>query len=80
MIRIYAELDIHGLGIKKVPLGTVEIYNDGTGGTSLGNYGARVLSKNGRPLKRRGAVLNYPRLTKPIWCLVYRALGSLGYK
>lgn len=61
------------------------IYNDGTGTSEKGNYGARTwrgrtqedLDK--RKVQRVGAVHGYPRLKLHVWNLVTEALGSMGY-
>ena len=80
MLKVTVELDVHGLGIKTIPLGVIEIWNDGLGTRERGNYGARAISKNGKPLmKRSGRVENHPRLSKPVWNLVYKILSSMGY-
>jgi len=33
-----------------------------------------------RRVAREGAVANYPRLSKHVWCLVARSLKNMGYE
>ncbi len=74
MIIVTIELQSAITG-KRSKLGEMNIVNDGTGTTKLGNYSARVMRKGSwnKP-QRCGWVKNYPRASYSVWRLVMRAL------
>lgn len=81
MLRVTVELWPHGRADKKKTLAVMDIYNDGTGTDTRGNYKYRVYRRPviGRPLSkpsREGAVTNYPRKAYPVWELVRRVLNG----
>lgn len=71
---------------KRKNLGTLMIANDGTGTNSRGNYYAHAFRagtelkelRNKKPI-RKSKILNYPRLTAPVWSLIAEALKGMGY-
>jgi len=78
MIRVTIELLPHGSELHKRHLGTMEISNDGSGGTgTTGSYNVR-LSKRGLPavLWRRARVEGFPRKLLGAYDLVYRAFAA----
>lgn len=79
MITIPIYLDPHGNPDRRQELGTIQIYNDATGTSSLGNYGVRILGKHGRVI-RTAEVKGYARLARPVFDLVLQALRAAGYK
>jgi hypothetical protein len=57
----------------------VEIFNDGTGTHTRGNYGVRLYSRGDKPrLIREARVENWPREARPAWRLVQAAMEALG--
>lgn len=82
MLRVTIELIPGGYmdHPRRAVIGVMDIYNDGTGTQSTGNYGGRVFAKGSkRVIRDQGKVTNYPRLRKPVWCLVVQMLKSMGY-
>lgn len=80
MLRVTVELLPLGVESKRRTLGTVTIANDGSGSATSGNYDVKVLSSNGRML-RRGRVLRFPRKRLGATQLLLRALkAALGDK
>lgn len=82
MLRVTVELWPHGHEYGKQTLGVVDIWNDGTSKhPARGNYGARAYAKGSKRVTRveSQAITDYPRQALPVWCLVRRALGKLGY-
>lgn len=71
---------------KETTLARMEVYNDGTGTATRGNYvvttmrGRDAEELSERKIQRRGKVLNYPRKSLHVWNLVARALEVAGYK
>jgi len=71
-----------------INLGTAIIANVG-GSETLGNYKAQAYRKGTeietlyqrRDIKpiRNGSVENHKRLSEPVWNLVWKALGAMGY-
>lgn len=79
MIRVSIELVPHGVEERKRRIGTVEIWNDGTGTNARGNYGARTIKLDGHT-GRTATIKNWARLSRPVHELVKRALTELKYK
>lgn len=78
MIKITVELWPKGSEHHKRHLGTAEIWNDGKGTATRGNYRVR-LSKRGMPNAtwKTGVVEGFPRKRLLAWDLLYRALHNL---
>lgn len=76
MIRVTIELIPRGIVAHKSTLHVGEIWNDGSGTITTGNYGYRLLKK-GR-LKdqdyRRGRIEGFPRTRLGAWSLLHRCL------
>jgi hypothetical protein len=60
-------------------IGRLDIHNEDTTATSArGNYVARLMRRGTTDrVQRIAEVLDYPRESLPVWCLVHRALGQL---
>jgi hypothetical protein len=56
----------------------VEIANDGTGGSSRGNYNVRLFARNNGRLIRSARVENWPRNSLPAWRLLAAAMEALS--
>lgn len=55
----------------------VEIINDGTGGTRVGNYDVYLYARNNGRLVRSARVENYDRNGLPAWRLLAAAMKAL---
>ena len=80
MLRVTIEVIPKGDESKRRHLGTVEIANDGTGNSHIGNYAVR-LAKCGRPNQSwiRGAVTGFDRVRKgPYDLLLQCLLATVG--
>lgn len=73
MIRVTIELFPHGDETRKRTLGSADIWNDGSGDISTGNYGYRIRGKDGRVF-RVGTVTGFRRLSASAWQLLALAL------
>jgi hypothetical protein len=73
MIEIIMNLKPFSDPTKKVHLGTVHVFNLGTGTKTSGNYGYRLFDKAGRPYKE-GTVEKFPRVRLIMFDLLYRVL------
>lgn len=89
MLRVTVEL-LPGGWEEPELLGTLLIANDGTGDRSTGNYIVKTFSKRAKEKvgfrlwhsdthTRVATVLKHPRLRKPVWNLVAKALKELDY-
>ena len=85
---IVVKVELHSAVTRRVTkLAEMVIFNKGDHPKrTRGNYGC-LTKRKGSPLhplesgvNRTGGVDNYPRLSKSVWCLVARALASMGYK
>jgi len=78
MIRLTVELISATDGHREI-LGTADIFNDGTGTKTRGNYGFRIWGKK-RPglILREGRIENHSRMSG-VWHLVARVLGGALY-
>lgn len=82
---IVVKVELHSAITGRVKLlGQMIIANDGTGSDKRGNYWARTFRVNHDwryggydKFLQEGKVTDYPRLNKPIWSLVKRALNAM---
>lgn len=59
-------------------IGRLDIHNEDTGTRARGNYVARLMRRGTTDrVQRIAEVLDYPRESLPVWCLVHRALAAL---
>ena len=79
MIRITAELYPKGKAEGRRVLGVIVIANDGTGGSHSGNYDVWACLRTMRS-RRQGRVTNFPRASRHVWRLVFKALKDLYEK
>lgn len=80
MIRITIELCSARTG-KVTELGRIHLTNQGTGTRTHGNYHVEVFGKPPRQTPIRQAhVHNHPRLARPVFDLLLKALLATGYK
>ena len=78
MLRITIELVPWGIEDKKRTIGIAEIYNDGTGTSTTGNYGVRVFKRGSNGvIWKTGKVWGFPRKKLLAWDLLYRALHNI---
>lgn len=82
MLRITIELWPRGWADNKRTIATMDVWNDGTGTEDRGNYSYRIYrgGYTGRPnprLGKQGKLLNYPRLSYPVWELIRRILNGV---
>lgn len=82
MLRVIIELWPHGSFEHKRTLAVMDIFNDGSGTETRGNYGYRVYRKgtadgfvSRMPVSHSGRVTNYPRKSYPVWILLKRVLA-----
>jgi hypothetical protein len=73
--KITVELVPHGREEASEILKTLEIFNDGTGTKTNGNYGYRYLDINRVP-RDTGEIKNHPRLDVSVWNLVWKVLNE----
>lgn len=76
MVRITIETLPHGNENSKALIGTVEVSNDKSGGTNVGNYQVRALKADGTAF-HFGEVRGFPRSRLGAWELALWALRSL---
>jgi len=82
MLRITIELIPGGIEThpRREKLYIAEIYNDCSGDTGHGNYGANFFAKHShRVVHKTAKVTNFPRLRKNAWHLLALALKNAGY-
>ena len=72
MIRITVELVSARTG-ETTRIASATIANEGTGTRTRGNYNADFLLKR-RRVWRTSRIVDYPRQSKNVWYLIYRAL------
>jgi hypothetical protein len=72
MIRVTVELVSARTG-ETTRLGDALIFNEGSGTPTRGTYGAVFRLKRLRPW-RTSRVMDFPRQSKNVWYLIYRAL------
>lgn len=84
---LVVKVEIHSYRTGKINLlGLITIGNIG-GSEHRGDYDCKAYRKNAAyPIRtdstkniREGSVENHPRLSKPVWNLVFKALKSMGY-
>lgn len=78
MINIPIDLWPLGDDMKSRSLGRLTIANDGTGSRERGNYNVTIFGADGRSI-RTGKVLDWPRLSRPVFELVIAALQAANY-
>jgi hypothetical protein len=76
MLRFTVELVPHGDESRKERLGSIEVFNDGSGSPFVASYGFRRFSSDGRKLKE-GAVGEFKRSSFGPWQLFQGVLGVL---
>lgn len=76
MLRYTVELVPHGDESRKEVLGTIEVFNDGTGSPFLGSYGFRRFSSDGKKLKE-GHIGEFFRTQYNSWHLFQGVLSAL---
>lgn len=79
MIRVTIELLPHGDATRKRVLGRLEVANDGTGTTEVGNYRGTLHAEYTGPAGRSGRVLNFRRRRQSAWSLVGAFLKLFGH-
>lgn len=78
MIRVSIHLISQaGLTTRSVELGVLDIYNDGTGTSKKGNYGARLYRKGTRRVHKMAQVHDWPRERLVIWRLLQQVLNNM---
>lgn len=75
MLRVTVELVPWGIEEEKRTLKVLEIYNDGTGSKTKGNYGYRFKRTNGS-VYRHGRIVGHNRLSESVWNLVNKVLNN----
>ena len=73
MVRVTVEIVPFGRESAKRVLGTLNIVNDGTGSSILGNYFYTFFSSAGKQLGK-GEVFGFPRERSRVWELLYSVL------
>lgn len=78
MLRVTIDLIPRGDESRKKTLATADIWNDGTGSVTTGNYGATLFvhqTADGKPKKWRTAFVNgFPRISRGPWDLLQLVL------
>jgi len=81
MIRVSFDLIPHGLESHKKSLGSLDIFNLGSGTLKSGNYGYRLFGRKGQLLKKGNDLVGFPRQRLLVFDLVLRVLFRLyGYR
>lgn len=82
MIKIIVEIHPFGDASKARTVASMDLWNDGSGHGSVGNYEAHSIIEpspwNPNQEKRGGKVIDHPRM-QPIWTLVFKMLSQMGY-
>jgi hypothetical protein len=77
MLKIRIELVRYGI-IKTRDFWCVDLWNDGTGNLSLGNYCFNIFRKNStRSVWKSGEIKNFQRKKKNVWYLLYLCLKQV---
>jgi hypothetical protein len=77
MLRVKIELDTHGLGAIK-DIWTADLWNDGTGDRTKGNYKFKIYQKNStETVWKGGEVKDFQRLRWSVWYLLYLYLKKI---
>lgn len=79
MILVPILLDVHGLGRKILPLGSIVITNDGTGTLKRRNYNVKQLAKNTNHVVREAQLRDWPANDRSPVQLLAAALRALGH-
>lgn len=79
MIRITVELIPKGDETRKRTLATMEIANDATGTTEVGNYTGTLHAEYTPKDGRKGRVMNFNRRRQSVWSLVGAFLKLWGH-
>lgn len=79
MIRVTIELLPHGDPTNPRKLGVLEIANEGTGTTELGNYAGTLHAEYTGPDGRKGRVTSFNRKNQSVWSLVGAFLKLWGH-
>lgn len=75
MLRVTVELIPYGREEDAQILQVLEIWNDGTGSSTVGNYEFGYPDVNGHR-RFKGEVKNHPRLDVSVWNLVWKVLAQ----
>jgi hypothetical protein len=82
MIRATIEMWPGGDESRRYPLGHINIANQCVttvqSAGRRGDYTAQVFGKSGKPI-REARVLGWPRLSRPVFALVWEVLTKAGY-
>ena len=65
----------HGFQKGKKNLGTIRIWNNGTGTLSSGNYGYKVTK--GNKVKAEGCITGFPRKRKDVFALLQEVMKDI---
>jgi hypothetical protein len=79
MIRITVQLLPHGDESRARTLGVMEIVNDGSGTTDVGNYRGTLHAEYTPQQGRTGRVMNFSRQRQSVWSLVGAFLKLWGH-
>lgn len=79
MIRVTVELIPHGMESKKRTIATMEIENDGTGNSEVGNYFGVLQAEYTAPSGRTGRVKEFHRHNQSVWSLIGAFLKLWGH-
>jgi hypothetical protein len=78
MLRITIELWPYGLEKNKKVIGVADVYNDGSGTVTTGNYGARIYKKGSfTTIWKKGETKGFPRRRLGPWDLLLRILINI---
>ena len=79
MLRVTVELLPHGFEKNKRTLAVLNIANDGTGSSDMGNYRGTLHAEYTGPDGRQGIVTQYRRRNQSVWSLVGAFLKLWGH-
>jgi len=78
MIRVTVEILPFGDEARRRTIASMDIWNDGSGTIENGNYEG-IIYTDDSSVFRRARVVNYSRLTHPVWSLVGTFLRLFGH-
>lgn len=78
---ILVKVELHSAQTGKVTeIGRLQIANDRSGSKERGNYLVWIFRRGSKArVQRQAQLLDFPRLSAPIWKLLRRALEAAGY-
>jgi len=77
MLKITIEIWPWGIKENSRILGSAIIWNDGSGGRTLGNYCYKIFKEENSTPWKKGNIKNFERLKHGVWNLLYLVLKNV---